>query len=505
MLLKDLLKGVKIIKSTGNLETDIKGIGINSKKIGNGFLFCAIPGFKKDGHDFAGEAILNGASALLVQKGVKIENPRDVAVIISEDTRKELAVLSANFYKNPSQKLTLCGITGTNGKTTTVFLTDSILRASGKKTSFITTIYAEMDSEPMHFDRTTPESPELNDFFYRSVARGVNAACMEVSSHSIDLHRVSHLNFDYFAFTNLTQDHLDYHETMERYFEVKSRLFLPGFRKIFGGKGSVLNIDDPYGKTLLERTDLDVMTCSIKQESANIKAANAVSSIDGIEMDLVLSKIPESINNRIKGVKKIRIKSALCGDFNICNIMTAAGLGIFCGADPDEIAAGVRALEGVPGRFEKISLGGRYAIIDYAHTPDGLYNVLKTARSLLKPGAKLICVFGCGGDRDSGKRKIMGAVAARLADFSIITSDNPRTEDPGKIIEMITEGFTDNNCRSYEIEADRKKAIDAALSGTGENDIVMIAGKGHEDYQEFSGKRIHFSDREVVLEWKSRP
>jgi UDP-N-acetylmuramoyl-L-alanyl-D-glutamate--2,6-diaminopimelate ligase len=508
MLLKDLLKNVKVTGISGRDDVDIKGISINSKKIKKGFLFCAIPGFRKDGHDFIEEAVKNGAVAVMVQnivpKNVYEKGKGKITEILVENTRKELPLVSRNFYENPASGLFLCGVTGTNGKTTTVFLANAIFKASGIKTSYITTIRAEAGSRKLQFDRTTPESLELNDFFAKSVKEGIKASFMEVSSHSIDLHRVSFIDFNCFAFTNLTQDHLDYHETMENYFEVKSRLFSAGYRGLFNPEYAVINIDDLYGRKIFENTCLFPITYSIKNPDANLVAHNISSSIDGIKMDVEIKNISDKANISFKNIKSISIKSALCGDFNVYNILAAVGIGIFGGIKPGDIVEGINSMEGVPGRFEKVKTQGRNVIVDYAHTPDGLENVLKTAKSLLEPGAKLICVFGCGGDRDRKKRRIMGEIAANLADYCIITSDNPRSEDPAEIIGMIEEGFTFKNLRNYIKEPDRKIAIYRALDVATENDIIMIAGKGHEDYQEFADRKIHFSDQEVVLNWSGK-
>ncbi len=525
MNLKEILKGVSIKNIIGNRDKNITGIAINSKKVKNGYLFCAIPGFKRDGHDFILEAISNGASAVFLQKDnldflngeigilknkkkknnkedIKDKNTNridasnkkfnEVCFIFAEDTRKELAIISKNFYQNPTSKLLLCGVTGTNGKTTTVFLINSIFKTAGYKTSYITTVEAQINNEVLHFERTTPESLELNDFFYNSILNGVECSSMEVSSHSIDLYRVNFLDFDYFVFTNLTQDHLDYHQTMENYFNVKSKLFLPEFRNIFNGKGAVINLDDAYGKIIASKTDLNVLGYSIKNPKSDIFASNIINSIDGIKMDIVL-------NNNFK---KIHLNAALCGKFNVYNILAAFGIGIFCKINIKDIIDGISRMQGVKGRFEKFIIKGRYVIVDYAHTPDSLKNVLETARELLpSKEAKIICVFGCGGDRDKIKRKIMGRISAINADFSFITSDNPRSEDPEEIIDMIEEGFNELNLKNYSRIVDRREAIFAALSFAKEGDIIVIAGKGHEDYQEFADSKIHFSDQEVILEW----
>jgi UDP-N-acetylmuramoyl-L-alanyl-D-glutamate--2,6-diaminopimelate ligase len=500
MKLDELTRNVNIIKLSKDKDPDIKGIAINSKKTGRDFLFAAIPGFKKDGHEFISEAISNGACAIMMQK--EMDLPAGIAGIIVEDCRKELALICRNFFNNPSGSLMLSGITGTNGKTTSVFLIDSIFKAAGFKTSYISTVKAQIGAAGLAFDRTTPDALELNEFFQKSRDANIEAACMEVSSHSIDLHRVDWLDFDYFVFTNLTQDHLDYHESMENYFKVKSRLFTKDWRELFGGKGAIINIDDPYGLKLCGMTDLSTITFGINNSHSNISAENIRNSINGIEMNVKLSGLN---SKNTKNLTDFPVKSLLCGYFNIYNILGAIGLSIMAGIDIEVIRRGILSMAGVNGRFEKVPTVKKLnVIVDYAHTPDGLENVLKTAKSLKLQGGRLISVFGCGGDRDKKKREIMGGISARLADFTIITSDNPRSEDPDLIISMIEEGFKEKGRKSYEKIPDRKQAIIKALEMSGERDIVLVAGKGHEDYQEFADRKIHFSDQEVVREWDSQ-
>jgi len=493
MKLTNVLKDIGYTSIIGPQEVEISGISINSKKIKTGDLFISIAGFKKDGHDFAAEAIKNGAAAIMVQKVIKL--PKKITQVLVKDCRKEFPKTCRNFYNNPTGSLILIGVTGTNGKTTTVYLTDSILRSAGLKTSLITTVQSFIGHDLLTFDRTTPESLDLNEFFSKSIQENIKAAAMEVSSHSIDLHRIDYLDYDYFIFTNLTQDHLDYHENMENYFSVKKKLFLKENRKIYGGRGAVINIDDTYGANLVKATDLKLLTYAIKDKSATLLASDINNSINGI--DMYLNYQPRS------GAKfKFKIYSKLCGFFNVYNILASAGTGLIMNLDIKDIQDGIKRMAEIPGRFEKITMQNkRNVIVDYAHTPDGLENVLKTARSLLEPGGKLISVFGCGGDRDKVKRKIMGEISALYADFTIVTSDNPRTEEPEIIMDMIEEGFGQTDTKKYIKITDRKEAIFRSLDIAGEKDIVIIAGKGHEDYQEFADFRIHFSDQEVIRQW----
>jgi len=492
MRLQDLLKDIKYKKIYGSTDMDIKNISINSKNVLGNSLFVAIEGFKHDGHNFTGEAVSSGAVAVMVQR--KLENLSHITQVIVNNTRKVLPVLCRNFYRDPSKSFKLIGVTGTNGKTTICYLIDSILNSAEMKTSLITTVESFLDGEKTFFDRTTPESLDLNDFFKRSRQKKVNAVCMEVSSHSIDLHRVDYLKFNYFVFTNLSHDHLDYHKDMVSYFNVKKKLFLKEYRYVYGGEKAVINIDNSYGKRIFKSTDLKKISYSLKSDRASVWASDIKNSISGIEMDV----------NTSDG-KKLNISSPLCGYFNIYNILAAVGVCIDMGIKNSSIQKGIKSLYGVGGRFEKIDFDKKSTVIvDYAHTPDGLENVLVTIKQILKPGGRIISVFGCGGDRDKGKRKIMGHISGRQADFTVITSDNPRTERPDSIISMIEEGLIESGSKEYIKETDRKKAIFKALEMARKNDVVLIAGKGHENYQEFKDYRIPFCDREVVKEWAAQ-
>lgn len=492
MRLVSVLADVRIKKIYGDTGIEISDISIDSGKVRNGFLFTAIKGFKLDGHDFANAAVKNGAIAVISQK--KLDLAPGITQIIVEDTRAVLPQVSANFFGDPSKSLKIVGITGTNGKTTTCYLINSILKSAGLKTSIISTFKSYIDQREVYMDRTTPESLDLQRFFSESLKNGIEYVCMEVSSHSIDLHRVDHIEFDYFVFTNLSQDHLDYHGTIAEYYEIKSRLFNPSYRKLFGGRSAVINLDDSFGKELYGMTDLKKISYSIDDRRADIRASDISSSITGTRM--VLER-----NNK----KDMEIRSSLCGIFNIYNILAAVSTGLEMGIGQPHIKAGPASMKGFGGRFEKIDHGpGPTVIVDYAHTPDGLENVLRTAKGVLGPGGKLLSVFGCGGDRDMGKRKIMGEISARLADFTIITSDNPRSERPMDIIVMIEEGVKEEGSKNYTIIVDRKEAIMHAMDAAGGSDIILIAGKGHEDYQEFeNGRRIHLYDPEIVKSWNN--
>jgi UDP-N-acetylmuramoyl-L-alanyl-D-glutamate--2,6-diaminopimelate ligase len=489
MKLRYLLKDIKYRGIYGSTEIEVKDITINSKKVEEGSLFVAIEGFRYDGHTFIGEAVSAGATAIVVQR--KTDVPSHVTQILVDDTREALPLLCKNFYGNPTTSFKLIGVTGTNGKTTTSYLIDSILRTAGMKTSLITTVESFLDGQKVSFERTTPDSLDLNIFFDKSREKKVDAVCMEVSSHSIDLHRIDYLDFNYFVFTNLSQDHLDYHKDMENYFNTKKKLFLKNNRVIYSGEKAVINMDDSYGKEILEVTDLKKISYSIKSKNADIWASDINNSISGIEM---------TVNAGYE--EKLNILSPLCGYFNVYNILAATGVCLDMGIKTEYIIEGISSMHGVKGRFEKVYDDEKITVIvDYAHTPDGLENVLRTGRELLKPGGRLISVFGCGGDRDKGKRKIMGYISGRYSDYTIITSDNPRSEEPLSIINMIKEGIINSGNDRFIVEVDRREAILKALKMAGTNDLVIIAGKGHESYQEFKDYKIPFSDQEIVSKW----
>ncbi len=492
MNLMNLLHGISYKKIYGDTEKEIENISINSKNKLDQSVFIAITGFKEDGHSYAGEAIKNGAVVLVAQR--KVRARPEITQVIVDNTREALPLICRNFYGDPTGAFKLIGVTGTNGKTTTCYLIDSILKNSGYRTSMITTVESFLGSRQSSFERTTPESIDLNEFFYKSRAKNIDAACMEISSHSIDLHRVDYLDFDYFLFTNLSQDHLDYHDDMDSYFEVKKNLFIKENRKKYGGIAAIINGDDEYGKKLLRATDLRKISYSLGPSTSDIWAYDITNSIEGIKMDIGM----------LDG-GGFKISSPLCGFFNVYNILAAVSVCTCMGIGPEAIMAGIRLMNGVKGRFEKIDTGSKATVIvDYAHTPDGLDNVLKTLKALVKPGGRLISVFGCGGDRDKKKREIMGYISGCHADRTIITSDNPRSEQPGKIISMIEEGLARSGNVNYIKEPDREKAIVGALDEAGPNDIVLIAGKGHEDYQEFKDHRIAFSDQGIVHDWAGK-
>ncbi|HZD59906.1 MAG TPA: UDP-N-acetylmuramoyl-L-alanyl-D-glutamate--2,6-diaminopimelate ligase, partial [Anaerolineae bacterium] len=392
-----------------------------------------------------------------------------------------MARSASAFYNHPTKRLRLTGITGTNGKTTTSFMIDSILRAAGYTTGLVGTIECRMGDKHMPIDRTTPESLNIQSLFAAMVDAGVQAATIEVSSHAIDLSRVEACDFDALVFTNLSQDHLDYHGTLDEYFMVKRSIF-----EATAGSGvtQIINADDGYGQLLVKRDQENQLRYSIK-DKVEVYASNLELRHDGSQLMLHTP------------VGSVDLLLRLPGLYNVHNSLAAAGAAIALGVDIGKVKVGLESIESVPGRFERIDRGQDFTVIvDYAHTPDSLEKVLRAARQLTK--GQLVTVFGCGGDRDKGKRPIMGKIGVELSDYAIITSDNPRSEDPLKIIKEIVAGAREVSNANYRIEEDRKIAIKMAVEGAQPGDIIVIAGKGHENGQEIAGNKIPFDDREIA-------
>ncbi|KNY24940.1 UDP-N-acetylmuramoyl-L-alanyl-D-glutamate--2,6-diaminopimelate ligase [Pseudobacteroides cellulosolvens] len=478
MILKELVEGLDILEICGDINANITNIAYDSRKVRNDTLFVCIEGFKVDGHQFVAAAIENGVKALLVQKNVSV--PEGITVIRVADTRLALAHVSNAFFENPSDKFTLFGITGTKGKTTTTFMIKSILEKVGQKVGLIGTVANFIGNETIPTERTTPESYDLQALFGDMVEKNVNSVVMEVSSHALELHRVSCCNYDIGVFTNLTQDHLDFHETFENYFNAKMKLFKMCSK-------ALINIDSDYGERAWEAASAasgKVYTFGIHKE-ADFKAVNIVTNPDSVEFDLVSMWGNGHLKVNIPGV------------FTVYNALAAIGCCILGGISLDDIREGLLNTR-VPGRAEVVYTNDKFTvIIDYAHSPDSLENILKTIKDYSV--GRVVCLFGCGGDRDRTKRPIMGEISGRLADLTIITSDNPRTEEPESIVRDIEEGIkrTDG---AYITIVDRREAIKYSLENAQKGDIILLAGKGHETYQIFKDKTIHFDEREVVLE-----
>ena len=473
-------------------DIEVHSIHYDSRKIQKGDLFVAIKGALADGHKFIDIAIANGAKAVVMENDAVLPDSyfmhAGVVKIVVGDTRRALAIISGNFFGHPARKLKLIGVTGTNGKTTTTYLIKQLLESSSPslrgKVGMIGTIEYMVGDERIPATHTTPESLELNQLFVRMVEKQCTHVVMEVSSHSLQQNRVHGLEFAAAAFTNLTQDHLDYHGTMERYFASKKILFdnLPA------SSSAVTNADDAWGLKIVRNTKGSILTYGIVQNS-DVRATNVSLSIDSTKF------VIEHQN------EKTEIHSQLVGRFNVQNILAACSVGIALGIPKTAIRSGIASLTSVPGRFERVvSAAGWSAIIDYAHTPDALEKCLSTIHDVLPPNRsnKIITVFGAGGDRDKTKRPLMGKVVDTLSDVIIVTSDNPRTEDPQTIIDNVRAGI--QRKENVYTDVDRRSAITKALSMAQRGDVVLIAGKGHEDYQVIGTTKHHFSDREVISE-----
>lgn len=479
--LRTLLGSMPVRSGLPNHDLPIQQIANDSRKVQPGALFVAIHGVSSDGNLFVKDAVARGAVAVMSEDAVPALWPREIPWIQVNEGRKALAIAAANFYGRPATALKLVGVTGTNGKTTTTSLIDSILRASGAKTGLFGTIAYRTPRGEHPAPNTTPESLDLQSFFAEIRDGGGTFATMEASSHALALHRLWGCHFAAAAFTNLTRDHIDFHKTFENYFAAK--------RMLFEGTGSgapdvaVINIDDEWGKKL-EGLGKRTLTYGV-QNGSDLKAKKFQLSFKGLNFT---AQTPAGA---------IQVESALVGRINVYNILAAIGAAISLDLPNDVIETGIRNLRAVAGRFERVDLGQPFlVVVDYAHTDDALQNLIRTAREL-NPKARIITAFGCGGSRDRTKRPIMGELSGRLSDLSILTSDNPRQEDPLKIISDIVVGMQKSGGK-YMIEPDRDKAIHLAVAEARVGDIVLLAGKGHEDYQVFTDHTIHFDDREVA-------
>ena len=482
---------------TGRVDPEIAALHFRSQEVQPGGLFVAVPGSLADGHAFIPEALHRGAVAVVTERPV----PATVPVIEVANARQALARLAARFYGHPSEKLALTGVTGTNGKTTTCFLIESILDAAGFKTGVIGTLNTRFGNRKVDSLMTTPESLDLQRTLAQMLAAGVTQVVMEVSSHAIDLERIEQCAFDVGVFTNLSQDHLDYHRDLESYWACKQKLFTHYLAS--GSKSgraiAVVNCDDPRGRDLAAVTTVKTLTVG-RQPDSVVRPLDIRCTSTGLQGRLATPR------------GEVAFVSALAGDHNLQNIVCAAGAALGLGVPLAAVKTGIEAVRAVPGRLERVAdPAGRLVFVDYAHTPNALENVLSVLRSMA-PG-KLLCVFGCGGDRDPHKRPQMGEIAARGCDLAIITSDNPRSEAPLTIIEQILKGtrrITPEALRlsdlgpggipakGYVAEPDRKAAIEGALRISQPGDTVLIAGKGHETYQIIGGRRIPFDDRLVA-------
>ncbi len=477
MKLSQILTNIEDIIFRGDMNTDISSIEYDSRKVKHGSMFVAIKGFKEDGHNYINDAILSGAVTIVIQEGLySVDSiPQEINVVIAKDTRNFLALSACNFYEHPSRDVKIVGVTGTKGKTTTTYMIKAILEKAGKKVGLIGTIANYIGDKEIPTERTTPESVDLQRLFRMMVNEKVDAIVMEVSSHSLELQRVAGITFDYAVFTNLTQDHLDFHKTFDNYLKAKAKLFL-------NAKEGFVNCDDMYAARLISMAKCPITTYGI-DNNPFVSARDIIITNSYSEFKLPFNKV----------IQKIRV--SIPGRFTVYNALAAICVCIKMGCSVENILSALENIS-VPGRSEVVpNLRGFTILIDYAHTPDSLENILKACKTYTK--GNIICVFGCGGDRDRAKRPMMGEISGKLAAYTVITTDNPRTEEPEAIIKEIENGIK-NTKGKYKIIVNRERAIEHALRKANKNDLVLIAGKGHETYQEINGVKNHFDDREVV-------
>ncbi len=470
MKINDILSNVEIINTFNMSDVDVSGVCYNSKNIKCGDIFVAVKGFSTDGHKYIKNACENGACAVVAEE---VTEGIDVPQIIVKDSRIAQAQVSANFFGNPSKKLKLIGITGTNGKTTCTYLIKHVLECAGKTVGLIGTNQNMIGKKIIETGRTTPDSYELQSLFSQMVDAGVEYVVMEISSHALELNRVYGCQFEVGAFTNLTQDHLDFHGTMDNYAGAKEKLF--SISKI-----CVINTDDKYGLNM-------ALNCKPQYSygiysDCNVKAKDVCLMQNGVKF---------FVDDR-------EVALPIPGKFSVYNCLCAYCVSKALGISEENIADFLKDAHGVKGRAEIVETNKDFTVmIDYAHTPDGIENILKTVKGFAK--GRVVVLFGCGGDRDNTKRPIMGKMAASLSDFCIVTSDNPRSEDPKKIIDMVVEGVKEENT-PYVVIENRKDAIEYAILNAKKDDVIVLAGKGHETYQILNDKTIHFDEREIVAE-----
>ena len=480
MKLTDVINGLNILNITGNSEIDITNIQYDSRKVTQGTLFICVKGFNVDGHEFIQKAIEQGAKAFLVQEDIQIEGYTFVKV---EDTRKSMAKVATNFYENPSSKMDVIGVTGTNGKTSITTFLSEILSSENKKVGLVGTIKIFDGEKEVESNSTTPESIDLQRYFSDMVNNNCDYCAMEVSSHSLVLNRVEDTQFKIGLFTNLTPDHLDFHKDLEDYREAKEKLFYKTT------VANIINIDDNGGAKIYENIKnlkTPAYTYGIDNE-ADFRASNIKIDARGVSYTLKTPTYEEEIFVPVPG------------KFTVYNTLAVIAACYMLNISKDVIIDGLKNTGGVAGRFETITNDkGISVIVDYAHTPDALENILNTAKEFAK--GNIITVFGCGGDRDTTKRPLMGNIAQKLSDIAIVTSDNPRTEEPKAIIEDILKGL-DTNKENYKVVIDRKEAIERAIEMAKKDDIVIIAGKGHENYQIIGKVKHHFDDKEIAQEF----
>lgn len=482
MKLKKLLKQIEYLEVIGEPKAKFSGIAYDSRKVKSGFLFVAVSGHQVDGAEFITQAVSNGATVVVSENSFDLG--AGVAHVQVADARQALADISRIYYGDLSKYMTVVGVTGTNGKTTTTYMIRDILKSAGGMPGLLGTVAYEVGGRTIPASRTTPEAPDIHSLFQQMDEAGCDSVVMEVSSHAIDLKRVHGIDFNISVFTNLTQDHLDYHNDMETYFDVKAELFQSLEKK--HDRSAVINIDDPWGRKLIDEKGIEADVVSYGfHEKSMVFASEASVDADGTRFEVATPW----------GDAKIHLQ--LLGRFNIHNALAALTVGGLCGIELGTIVQALEKIPAIPGRLELVkNRKNKKVFVDYAHTDDALKNVLTTLREICK--GKLVVVFGCGGNRDQGKREKMGRIAAELADYSIVTSDNPRNEEPGAIVADIIKAY--ENQDRFEVVLDRRDAIEKGVAMIGKKDVLLVAGKGHETYQEIQGAVIPFDDRETVKE-----
>ncbi|MDD5686219.1 MAG: UDP-N-acetylmuramoyl-L-alanyl-D-glutamate--2,6-diaminopimelate ligase [Elusimicrobia bacterium] len=482
MKIIELIKGLDI-KIEGNIEKDISGITYDSRKVSKNYLFAAMEGSKDDGKKYIKDAISKGAAAILTDNKEIIKG--DATYLLTDNVSDSLAKMSSRFYNEPSRNMKFFAITGTNGKTTTSYLIEKIFQTAGIKLGVIGTIFYRFDTLMIPAPNTTPQSSDLQEILSKMKQCGADGVVVEVSSHGLVQNRISGCDIDVAIFTNLTQDHLDYHKTMDEYKKAKFLLFEEFLTKSAKEKKyAIINTDDEAGKELLNITKGDVITYGIKSD-AQIRATEITILRNKTEFFVQLES------------KKVRIETKLVGQHNVYNILAAFSCAYSQKVDFKDIVNGIKEFETVPGRFETIDKGQPFTvIIDYAHTPDALLNLINAAKTIKHK--RIITVFGCGGDRDRSKRPLMGEISGRLSDYTIITSDNPRFEKQERIALDVEVGLQNIKCKNYEVILDRAEAVRKAISICEIDDILLIAGKGHEEYQVIGDEKIPYNDKDVA-------
>ncbi len=509
--LSDLFRDVPGFRVVGDPSTTVSYLSYRSAEAGPGHLFFCVPGFTRDGHDYAAEAMERGAVALCVERELDLDVPQ----VVVPSVRWAMGPVASVLHEYPSARLAVVGVTGTNGKTTSAFLTAFLLNESGRRAGLLGTVERRIGGMIFPAERTTPEAVDIQQDLAMMVDAGDQAGVLEISSHALDLGRAAGITFAVVAFTNLTQDHLDFHQTFDAYYSAKSRLFLdPMFAR--SRPVAAVNVGDPFGALLAERLPPDrLLSFAVRLEGTealdggsgpelDMQLTDVVMGPGGSRGKLVLAGRAAAAVLRLQGRPVVRgeelardVQTGLVGRFNLANVLTALGIGIGLGLDLDTMIDALPLFPGVPGRMERVDAGQPFAVVvDYAHTPDSVENVLRTARQVAQ--GRLIAVLGCGGNRDRGKRPKMARVAEKVADIVVLTSDNPRSEEPQAILHDMIAGLA--NPERTHVDVDRRRAIAQALSLAAPDDVVMILGKGHERGQEFAGVTLPFDDRQVARE-----